>query len=104
MREFTTGLDREVGQTCRLLRLNWTSVLSLDRARALAEASVREEEPSRETDLQESEDEYSHAEHYNDKAFSLHDGSDSEYEVHIEGNDAWQGGCIVGYSSDGDFS
>ena len=52
---------------------------------------------------QESPDPYGHAEHCSDRGASP-EGSESSFEVKFEGNCAWKGGCIIGYSSDCDFS
>ena len=61
IREFTEGQDREVGQTCRLLHLNWTGVLELDKAKAIAKTEEVGEPP-------EAEEEYTHEEHYDSQA------------------------------------
>ena len=144
VRDYTTGLDTQVGTACRLLRLNWLSVLSLKQVLALQQTAVRTE-PCREAQLQEeiedcthqeifgedikeiidleneldiyeelyiekrfgvqeSPDPYSHAEHYEDPRNCCDSSSESSFEVKYEGNCAWKGGCIVGYSSDCDFS
>ena len=98
-------LDNTAGQCCRLLHLSWCRVFKAEEAKALSLASHREAEPS---EVEEGEIEedigYSHTEHYSDKKESLHDRSDSDYQVYYEGNCAWQGGIIVGYSSDCDDS
>ena len=142
VREYTTGLDAQVGTACRLLRLNWLSVLSLKHVLALQQTAAGTE-PCREAELQEeiedcthqeiygedikavidleaeldiyeelyiekrfgvqeSPDPYSHAEHYSDKAASP-GGSETSCELRFEGNCAYKGGIIVGYSSDCDF-
>ena len=60
--------DREVGETCRLLHLNWNRVLELDRARAILETEKEVVEPP------EAVEEYTHEEHYCKKtAFGYED-------------------------------
>ena len=105
VRQCVPELDPVAGQPCRLLHLYWNKVLKAEEAKAFYLAAQREAEPieSEEGDIELSTG-YTHAEHFSDKEESLHDGSDSDYQVYYEGNCAWQGGCIVGYSSDCDFS
>ena len=60
-------------------------------------------EPASEPETQqETEPEYSHEEHFGDNDTVI--DPDSDFEVRYEGNCAWRGGVVIGYSSDCDWS